>query len=85
MIAMKYSHLFLAILLAAFTLTGFSDAHANACGSAARAMVSGKPGATLLSVSSKKNANGATVCVARIKLAAKNGKPPRVVVQQFRP
>lgn len=82
---MKYSNPFLAILLAIFTLTAFSEAQANACGSAARAMVSSKPGATLLSVSAQKNANGATVCVARIKLAPKNGKPPRVIVQRFRP
>lgn len=82
---MRFTRPLFGLLTALFVATSFSDAHANACGSAARAFVSGKPGATLLSVSAKKNANGATVCVARIRLAPKNGKPPRVVVQRFRP
>ncbi len=76
----------LVLALAASSLTiQATDSHANNCSAAARQIVSGTAGATLLSVQARTNNNGRVVCVARIKIAAKNGKPPRVVVRRFSP
>ena len=77
------------LLMMALAISGLTiqatEAHANRCGAAARQIVSGMPRGTLLSVRVKTNKKGRTVCVVRVKVAGKNGKPPRVVVRRFAP
>ncbi|MEM7214833.1 MAG: hypothetical protein AAF423_04755 [Pseudomonadota bacterium] len=80
---MKLKFLVALILASMFFTTG--PALADACSNRARALVASTPGAMLLAVKSATNANGQTVCVARIKLPARNGNPARVVTRRFRP
>lgn len=75
---------FAALLVLLTVLAGTGSAYANACSSRARAELSSYPGATLLSVTAEKRANGQTVCKIRIKLRPQGGKPGRVVMRSFR-
>lgn len=60
-------------------------AHANPCGAVARQELADNPGAKILSVKSQSDNKGRVVCVIRIKLASKDGKPGRVITRKRRP
>lgn len=80
-LSMKTVVLFLLMFAASFAQA--LPAMADACSSRARAAVAGNPNATLLSVQSKVNANGKVQCIARIRIASTDGKPPRIVTRKF--
>lgn len=59
--------------------------YAADCSAGARKLVKGKPEQTILSVRSEQVSGGKPVCIARIKIASKDGTPPRVVERRFKP
>lgn len=72
------------ILAASLAIIGPDLAYADTCSSKARQFVAGKPRMALLSVRSE--GSGANlVCIARVRVASKNGEPPRIVERRFRP
>ena len=60
-------------------------AWANSCSAKAQTFVRGNPNLTLLAVETRAAANGQVTCIARVRIAGKNGQPPRVVVRRFNP
>ena len=75
-----------AVLLSfALLVPASTPALANGCSGKARAFVADKPRTTLIAVKAQKQRNGSVICVARVRIAQKNGKPPRIVVRKFRP
>ena len=73
------------IVACALVVSGFfpASAEAGACDAPARQLVVGKPNLQLLSVNAVTQANGQIVCIARIRITTKDGKPPRVVKRRF--
>jgi len=76
--------LFAIFLVIASLGAAVQPVQAQGCDARARAIASEIPGGQLLSVDATTNSSGATVCVARIRVA-QNGKPPRVVTRRWQP
>ncbi len=67
--------------LISITFLVSQPAIADACSAKARDIAGKEPNAVLLSVSTGTGANGAAVCVIKLKIKSSNGQPERIVTR----